>query len=85
MEPQSIPAALRDVDQWVCWRTQERSGKATKVPVVPDTGNFASVTDPSTWRDFETAYRAVDEGETVSGVGFVFTAEDAFVGVDLDD
>ncbi|MFC7166909.1 hypothetical protein [Halospeciosus flavus] len=84
MDPQSIPAALRDIDQWLCWQEQERDGKATKVPVDARTGEFASVTDASTWSDFETAHAGVTTLDA-SGVGFVFTEADSFVGVDLDD
>ncbi|SEO20113.1 hypothetical protein SAMN04487948_10151 [Halogranum amylolyticum] len=81
----TVPTALRDVDQWVCWRTRDRgAGKPTKVPIDPATGSFASTTDADTWASYETAYTAAQQrGE--AGLGFVFTADDAFVGVDLDD
>ncbi|SEP23156.1 hypothetical protein SAMN04487948_12428 [Halogranum amylolyticum] len=79
-----IPTTLRDRDQWVCWRTEERDGKATKIPVTPGTGVFASATDPETWDSFEAARDYVEAGKA-AGVGFVFTDDDLFVGVDLDD
>jgi len=79
-----IPETLREHEQWVCWREQERDGKSTKVPVTPDTGEFASATDPETWTSFE---KALEYTETphADGVGFVFTDDDPLVGVDLDD
>lgn len=80
----TLPAALVDRDQWVCWRTQERDGKPTKVPIIPGTTQFASTTDPETWTDFETAREAV-LATAVDGLGFVFTADDPLVGIDLDD
>lgn len=79
-----LPSALVETDQWVCWRTQERNGTETKIPINPHTGGFGSTTDPESWAAFETAREyAVDS--TVDGVGFVFTDGDPFVGVDLDD
>ena len=28
----SVPQALKDLDQWVCWRYEQRNGKRTKPP-----------------------------------------------------
>nr|WP_276259031.1 hypothetical protein [Haloglomus sp. DT116] len=67
----------------MAWRTEDRSGKPTKVPVDPTTGTYASATDPDTWTDFATARAYATDSAT--GVGFVFTAADPIVGVDLDD
>ncbi|TKX58580.1 hypothetical protein EXE44_06960 [Halorubrum sp. SS7] len=80
----ALPAALVDRDQWVCWRTQERDGKPTKVPIIPGTTQFASTTSPETWTAFSEAREAATT-TPVDGVGFVFTAEDPLVGIDLDD
>ena len=79
-----LPAALVDRDQWVCWRTQDRDGKATKVPIVPGTAQFASTTDPETWGSFTAARDGVTT-TSVDGLGFVFTADDPLIGIDLDD
>ncbi|MFC4407253.1 phage NrS-1 polymerase family protein [Haloarchaeobius iranensis] len=80
--PDAIPAALREYPQWVCWRAEERDGKLTKIPIDPETGSFASVSDPETWSIYEVALGA---SEAEDGLGFVFTEEDPFLGVDLDD
>lgn len=80
-----VPEVLTAEDQWVCWRTEQRDGEATKVPVDPRTGGYASVTDPATWTGFDTAidrYRAADG---LAGVGFVFREDGGYAGVDLDD
>jgi primase-polymerase (primpol)-like protein len=79
-----LPAALTDRNQWVCWTARKRDGKQTKVPVNPKTGRYASATDPDTWTDFDAArsYAVETKG---AGVGFVFSDDDPFVGVDLDD
>ncbi|WP_115864517.1 phage NrS-1 polymerase family protein [Halorussus litoreus] len=80
----TLPASLREREQWVCWKEEERDGKQTKIPVTPGTGAFASSTDPDTWDSFETALEYVETGNA-DGVGFVFTDDDPIVGVDLDD
>lgn len=77
-----LPMGLTEREQWVCWREQERDGRQTKVPVDPNTGGFASATDPETWGTFD-GTRAYAEANGI-GVGFVFTETDPFVGVDLD-
>ncbi|WP_115864240.1 phage NrS-1 polymerase family protein [Halorussus litoreus] len=79
-----LPDELTEREQWVCWREEQRDGKATKIPVTPGLGEFASSTDSETWTDFETALNYVDTG-SADGIGFVFTDDDPIVGVDLDD
>jgi len=82
--PAELPEPLTEYDQWVCWRTQTRGDKPTKVPINPHTGRYASATDAETWSSFETAREYADD-EAADGIGFVFTAADPFVGIDLDD
>ncbi|UTF54846.1 hypothetical protein [Natronosalvus rutilus] len=84
MNEESIPEQLRERDQWLCWRSEDRDGKPTKVPINPRTGSFASSTDDTTWSDFDSAF-AYSQSGTADGIGFVFTASDPFVGIDLDD
>lgn len=79
-----IPTALKREHQWVCWRTDPRDGRQTKVPISPQTGQYASVADPETWSDFDTAYERYDQSG-VDGLGFVFTADDPYAGVDIDE
>lgn len=81
--PDKIPQDLRTLPQWVVWKLQTRKGKLTKVPFHPQTGTFASTTDPRTWSDFDTACRVFEQGN-YDGVGFVFTNKDPFCGIDLD-
>ncbi|UIP01630.1 hypothetical protein Hbl1158_16165 (plasmid) [Halobaculum sp. CBA1158] len=83
-EPEAIPETLRERDQWVCWREEERDGKPTKIPVTPGAGGFASATESETWASFEAALD-YSETEHADGIGFVFTDDDSIVGVDLDD
>jgi hypothetical protein len=74
---------MRDLEQWLCWRQEEREGKPTKVPYSPITGHRASSTNPETWAGYQESLRACkDQG--YGGIGFVFTPEDDLCGVDLD-
>ncbi|WP_442908239.1 phage NrS-1 polymerase family protein [Halobacterium sp. KA-6] len=79
-----LPEGVREREQWVCWREEERDGKPTKIPVTPGAGGFASSTESDTWSDVETALEYT-ETEHADGIGFVFTDDDPIVGVDLDD
>jgi hypothetical protein len=74
---------IRDLRQWLCWRTEERGGKQTKVPYSPLTGRMASSTNPETWANYENAVRACKK-HGYGGIGFIFTPEDDLCGVDLD-
>jgi hypothetical protein len=60
-------------------------GRETKVPYSVR-GNRASSTTPTEWADFN---KVVDlwcrRPDRYAGVGFVFSANDPFVGIDLDD
>lgn len=99
MSLENIPHELRELKQWVVWRLEKRDGaKPTKVPYAPWPGAIkASVTKPGTWGTFEQACSApmtcvepVDSSADIgvtgfSGVGFVFTKEDPYAFIDLDD
>src|SRR5918994_1708827 len=74
---------MRDLRQWLCWRLEERNGEPTKVPYSPKKQEKAKSTDPETWAGYEEVVKATRE-RGYDGVGFVFTLEDDFCGVDLD-
>lgn len=80
LRTKTIPDQLQNLQQWVLWKTETRGGKPTKLPYKV-TGSLASSTDPATWTNFKAAIQLADK---YSGIGFVFTKEDAFCGVDLD-
>jgi hypothetical protein len=76
---------MRAYRQWVVWRYEERQGdKPTKVPYDPRTGFMASVDEPNTWVDFDTAVAAVVNNQNYSGIGFVLTDRDPYCFIDLD-
>jgi hypothetical protein len=81
---QEVPGCLRERAQWVCWKYIERNGRQTKCPVSPTTGGLADSTDCSTWAAFEQAIAACQQFGDLAGVGFVFTPDDPFCGIDLD-
>ncbi|MDA0734837.1 MAG: phage/plasmid primase, P4 family [Chloroflexi bacterium] len=82
---EAIPQELRDLPQWVCWKLLHKQGaaKPTKVPVAAKNCQPASTTDSTTWSTFDVALSAY-YGGLGDGVGFVFTVDDPYVGVDLD-
>lgn len=80
-----VPACLRERAQWVAWKYVERDGKLTKSPINPHSGGFAKSTDPATWGTYDVALAACSQFAGLEGVGFVFTPDDPYCGVDLDD
>jgi putative DNA primase/helicase len=78
-----IPEELRNLDQWVSWRVEDRGGRPTKVPYGKGRVH-ASSTDADTWLSYESA-NYLRESCGHAGVGFVFTSEDPYAGVDMDD
>lgn len=79
-----VPNDLKERDQWILWKYEERNGKLTKVPY-QKSGKRAKTDDPSTWGSFgdifEFRQRNKDEYD---GIGYVFSATDPYTGVDLD-
>jgi len=75
---------LRERPQWVGWRTAERDGKPTKLPINPNTGRMASSDDAMTWGTYAEAVAAYERYD-LAGIGFVFAATDPYCGIDLDD
>lgn len=80
---ESIPAELKQFNQWVCWRAEKREGKITKVPYDPKTHRLASSTNPDTWGPF---WQAVKESKSngYNGIGFVVSKDDPYCGWDFD-
>ena len=74
---------MKELAQWINWRYEERDGEITKVPICPHTGELAAVDRPETWGTYDEAARASKEHGR-DGVGFVFTEEDPYAGIDLD-
>jgi putative DNA primase/helicase len=75
---------IRALRQWLVWRLEERHGRPTKIPYSPATGQRASSTTPENWVSYQEAVRACKE-HGYDGIGFVFSKDDPFCGLDLDD
>lgn len=77
-------AELAKLRQWVCWKMElSPKGKPTKVPYQPN-GYKASSTNRKHWSDHTDCFAAAYVEGKFDGIGFVFTADDPYVGVDLD-
>lgn len=73
----NIPDELRALPQWVLWKAENN----TKVPYQAG-GRKAKNNTPTTWTNYETAKAAAPQ---FTGIGFVFSESDPYVGIDLDD
>ena len=86
---ENIPAELRALPQWVCFRDvspdspEYARSKGPIDPHVTDRAKNASVSDPATWTTFEEAVSACETGG-FGGVGFVLTEDDPYLCIDLD-
>jgi primase-polymerase (primpol)-like protein len=94
---EAIPAELHRYGQWVAWDYERRPDKKgghkwTKVPVnardwhLPQRGRNASSRLPFTWTVLTLAWLYYeDPAHEAAGIGFMFSLDDPFTGVDLDD
>jgi hypothetical protein len=78
----AIPAGLQGLRQWVMWVYEDRHGKPSKIPYQVNR-RPAKSNDPNTWSDFGTAKARFANGG-FEGVGFVFSKDDPYCGIDLD-
>lgn len=75
---QNIPLELRQLPQWLVWHYEDIGAlKPTKVP-------HSSVIDAATWLTFDRAVEIVAHSKA-DGIGFVFTDNDPYAGIDLDE
>jgi len=71
---QNIPQELKALDQWVLRRKKEP---------YQISGRKASTTNSKTWASYKDAVAAY-KGGGFDGIGFVFTKDDPYCGIDLD-
>lgn len=75
--PVFYPQLMRALPNWVLW-------KKDKVPYSALYDGRASVSNPSTWATFDTAFSKFKSDDTFSGLGFVFTPDTHLIFVDID-
>ena len=89
----NIPDEMQSRPQWVVWRVEpnpDKPGSFKKLPYQPDSPDDEAKTNkPSTWSTFDDAVQCFThyvskDGHCFDGVGFVFTADDPYVFIDLD-
>ena len=78
----NIPQELRSIDQWVLWKIVMRDGNQTKMPYQIN-GAAAKSNDHETWSSFSDCMKRFAIGSW-EGIGFVFSVEDPYCGIDLD-
>jgi predicted P-loop ATPase len=87
VNPDPIPAAMKAANNWIYWRGEVRTGKATKVPYrIGKAEQHASSTDPTTWGTFADALAGMASGNgsfPYDGLGFAFQ-DSGIVFVDFD-
>jgi putative DNA primase/helicase len=82
-----LPFLLKDYPNWVLWKLEPKPGevKPAKIPYNPnDLSRRSSSTDPKTWGSFSDVEKIYNSSSEYSGVGFVFSPSDPFIGIDFD-
>ena len=82
---EAYPSELISYDQWILWKLEgQTEGKPKKVPYTTN-GFQAKTNDRTTWTSFDESFEIYRmNSDTYSGLGFVFTEADPFIGIDYD-
>jgi len=81
----NLPTGLKELRHWVLWKSVQREGRLTKVPVRADNGFPAEADNQTTWTSYENVKEAFEKGRgKCEGIGFVFSRGAAITGIDLD-
>ena len=76
---EGIPAELKGLDQWVLWDYVLKGNDWTKPPY------RAKNNEPSTWDKYAAVISRYKGNGGFAGVGFVFSPDDPYCGIDLDE
>lgn len=85
--PDKIPFEMRQRNQWILWRLETVSGKqkGSKIPYTIS-GTRADITNSDHWSSFAEVLQVYENNsEHYSGIGFVFSQNDPYTGIDLDN
>jgi primase-polymerase (primpol)-like protein len=90
-KPENMPQLLKNLHQWLLWMPAKRGDKWTKIPISIH-ATRGNVNVPDTWASFDEVSEACrsirnmpESTQRNVGIGFVFTKDDPFVGIDLDN
>jgi len=78
-----VPPEIKVLNQWVMWKYEDRDGRKTKIPYTTE-GYKAESNNPETWTTYNKVIEAFNNGGGFDGIGFMFSQEDEFTGVDWD-
>ena len=83
--PENLPPELLQVPQWIRWRWEwnEKRTAWTKIPLQSSSSRKAATNRRETWAGFQDALANVGDHDT-DGIGFVFTEQDPYCGIDID-
>lgn len=89
IQPDTIPDELRALPQWLCWKYEINGNtngtfRVTKVPYQVSKRK-AETDNPSTWTQFDNAFAAYVNDTDLDGIGFVFSENDPYTGIDFDN
>lgn len=81
----NVPSELRSAHSWLCFKYQTAPNRerAKKVPIDPETGQYANFKAPATWGTLEEAI-AGRARFGADGIGYAFMSYDNIVGLDMD-
>ena len=71
---------LQEYDHFVVWK---KTPDNKKIPFDPTSKSLARTDDPNTWGNLDQALKALRTGN-YHGIGFVFSEDDPFTGIDID-
>ena len=78
-----IPSALTKKKQWVLWKSEIAGKRLTKVPYYAKDVKASCSQGP--WETYHTVRTVHSQDKSKwAGVGFVFTDDDGYVGIDID-
>jgi primase-polymerase (primpol)-like protein len=86
-----LPEEMRKRKQWIVWRLEARTDvygnlKVTQPAINPKTGQYANLKSAETWSSLKEAVDVYESSRGLyRGIGFVFTKDDPFFGVDLEE
>mgnify|MGYP006304844009 CR=1 FL=1 len=83
----NIPVELKKLNQWVCYKNEIKDGtdKVNKVPYNNQNISKADITQSDNYDRFESVKFTMEAFNIYDGIGFVFTNNDPYCGIDLDN